>query len=368
MINRRVVFWSAIVGVWMVLGVISSVDLFFVLKSLEHDISWGQVFFWAMPDMLIWAGLTPLIALLASRLSLEKGRWISSLSLLFGVSLVMPLVQHTLDSSLNAVVDTLNGEQTAAFSQYWYNLTFEYYELFATFWMIVGFVYLFHFYRRHRDQELEAKELESQLSQAQLQALKMQLNPHFLFNTLNAISALVEEDQIRAKQVIAKLGDLLRISLDSSSVIEIALQQELEFLEKYLEIEQVRFGERLSVEFKIEEETRNARVPNLILQPLVENAVHHGIAQNADGGRIEISALRSNGQLRLSVRDDGSGIEYSSGAKIHEGIGVGNTRERLTKLYGESALLTLHSGLDGGTNAEIRMPFSVIGKEETEST
>src|SRR4029079_2186861 len=168
-----------------------------------------------------------------------------------------------------------------------------------------------------------------------LQALKMQLHPHFLFNTLNSISALLDEDVDAADQMLARLGDLLRMTLENSGAQEITLQEELEFLRCYLEIEQVRFNDRLTVDMKIEPATLDAQVPNLILQPIVENAIKHGIVSRIAPGRIEISAIRYGGSLKLQVRDNGPGLhpgEASSG-RVKEGLGLANTRARLEQRY-----------------------------------
>jgi LytS/YehU family sensor histidine kinase len=155
---------------------------------------------------------------------------------------------------------------------------------------------------------LKASQLEARLAQAQLQALKMQLQPHFLFNTLHAISALVHKDVEAADRMLARLSDLLRLALESAGVQEVPLKQELEFLERYLEIEQTRFQDRLTVRMEIAPEALDALVPNLIMQPLVENAIRHGIAPRATPGKIEITAMLADGQLHFHIRDDGPGI------------------------------------------------------------
>src|SRR5262249_40591374 len=182
--------------------------------------------------------------------------------------------------------------------------------------------------------ELKASQLEARLAQAQLQALKMQLHPHFLFNTLHAISALMRKDVEEADRMITRLSDLLRLTLENVGAQEATLRQELEILGRYLEIEQRRFGDRLQVKMEIEPETLDARAPNLILQPLVENAIRHGIAPRSAPGLIEIRASRAGDKLELQVRDNGVGLPTDHREPIKEGVGLANTRARLEQLYG----------------------------------
>src|SRR5208337_4143696 len=169
----------------------------------------------------------------------------------------------------------------------------------------------FDYYRKYRERELRAIELEKLLAQAKLQALQMQLNPHFLFNSLHSISALMHKNVDAAERMIGRLGELLRAALDNTETQEVPLRQELQFLRRYLEIEQIRFGSRLRVEIRAAPETLEARVPNLILQPLVENAIRHGVEPHAQPGRIRLLARRQANELRLGVDDNGDGLPSS---------------------------------------------------------
>ena len=193
-----------------------------------------------------------------------------------------------------------------------------------TYWAIIGFWHATAYYRVAQDRALKASRLETRLAEAQLQALQRQLHPHFLFNTLNAISALMHRDVEAADQMLARLSDLLRIALDQRGAQEVALKDELEFLEKYLEIEQTRFGDRLVVRYDVEAETLDAQVPNLILQPLVENSVRHAVAVRIEPGLIEIRARRVGTNLELSVHDNGPGLLQDPGhARGQEGRRAG---------------------------------------------
>jgi LytS/YehU family sensor histidine kinase len=223
------------------------------------------------------------------------------------------------------------------------------------------------YYRRYRERELRAYQLEARLAQAQLQVLKMQLHPHFLFNTLHAISTLMHRDVEAADRMIARLSDLLRISLETVGVQEVPLKQELELLEKYLEIEQTRFQERLGVKLEIEPETLDARVPNLILQPLVENAIRHGIIPRATPGLIEIHARRDNGTLQLEVRDNGRGLPAAEEGTMKEGLGLSNTRARLKQLYGAEHRFSLCNNPAGGLVVSLTIPFSEESKVHDEN-
>ena len=223
------------------------------------------------------------------------------------------------------------------------------------YWAIFAVGQIINYHRDARERDVRASQLEAKLAQTQLQVLKMQLQPHFLFNTLNAIAALIHQDVELADRMIARLGDLLRSTLENANQQEVSLQQELDFIQPYLEIEKARLGARLSVHLDIDPAARDAKVPNLILQPLVENAIRHGIAPRPEPGRIDIAARRDNGSLHLSVMDDGPGLTLEEAPR--SGIGLANTRARLQKLYGDRQQLQLGPGSGGGLRVEITIPY-----------
>jgi two-component sensor histidine kinase len=211
--------------------------------------------------------------------------------------------------------------------------------------------------RRRQTEELamQAAHLRSQLSDARLEALRMQINPHFLFNTLNAISALVERDPAGVRRMIARLSDLLRYSLDTSAGGEVPLREELAFVSRYVEIMTVRFQDRLQFTQNVEAGAEEALVPSLILQPLVENALKHGVSATRAGGRVELSARRAGDRLIVSIADDGPGPGQETS---DAGIGLANTRERLRQMYGDAAGVSLRAaGLGTGTIAELAIPW-----------
>ena len=225
----------------------------------------------------------------------------------------------------------------------------------ATLIVIGGHALLY--YQRFRASQLEEASLRAQLAQAQLRALKMQLHPHFLFNTLHSISSLVLEDPPKANSMIARLGDFLRLTLDHSDQQLVTLKEETEFVRCYLEIEQVRFGDRLTVEFKIDPATLGAEVPHLILQPVVENAIQHAIAPHAAPGRIEIAATRRDESLRLEVSDTGPGLRRTENNIEGHGVGLSNVRARLERLFGVNFSLEMTNGSPQGLTVTIEIPF-----------
>ena len=221
--------------------------------------------------------------------------------------------------------------------------------------MIIAVGHAFDYYQRFHERELRASELEGRLAQARLQALQSQMNPHFLFNTLHTISALMHKDVDAADRMIMKLSELLRLALDNTEIHEVPLSQELDFLQRYLEIEQTRFRERLQIELNIAPDTLQCRVPNLVLQPLVENAIRHGVERHARPGRIVLRAQRHENQLALEVQDNGAGLP--DGKPLREGIGLTNTRTRLHQLYGDAQKFELKNVASGGLLARVVLPF-----------
>ena len=239
-----------------------------------------------------------------------------------------------------------------------------------TYAALVGISHAERFYRGNQERKAEAHRLEAekhqlaaQLAGAELSALQMQLNPHFLFDALNTLSEMIHQNPKAADKMIARLGDLLRLSLERGQAAEVMLEKELEFLRKYLEIEELRFHDRLSISYDVAPETLDAQVPNLILQPLVENAVKHGVAMLPGKGSIEISARRDHDRLKLAVRDNGTGLSSdweNTDSGERERIGISNTRARLRQLYDGGSSFEIKTAATGGTEVKIEIPFRVI--------
>jgi LytS/YehU family sensor histidine kinase len=226
----------------------------------------------------------------------------------------------------------------------------------GTYVPIVLIAHVVSYYTSFRQRELRASQLQAQLAKARLQALKSQLQPHFLFNTMHSISALMLTDVRAADQMMTRLSDLLRMSLEAESTQVIALNRELDFVNCYLEIEKIRFEERLTIIWDISPETLDAQVPHLLLQPLVDNAVKHGIAKLAAAGRIRITAKSQGGELQLEISDNGPGFG-KAGSFQHTGLGLRITRERLESLYGQDQSMELLGSPEGGSTVRVCIPF-----------
>jgi len=237
------------------------------------------------------------------------------------------------------------------------------------YWMILGGLQAYRYYERYMSSELQLERLEKSYSQARLNALRMQLDPHFLFNALNTISSHVERDPKLTRLMIEHLGDLLRMSLESKDRQEVPLAEELAFLDHYLAIQKIRFGRRLKVEIDIAPEVRYAQVPSLFLQPLVENAIRHGISPRASGGTVAVTAEPVNGKLAIRVSDDGAGLPARWSLENSTGLGLSVTRERIAGLYpnGDGSF-TIRGREEGGTLVEIVLPLRVIGEEANEAS
>jgi two-component system LytT family sensor kinase len=225
-----------------------------------------------------------------------------------------------------------------------------------TYWAIAGLSHAVLYYRESRDRALRASQLETQLVEAQMAALRQQLQPHFLFNTLHAISALMHRDVHAADRTLMQLSDLLRMTLENLGQQESTLQTELDFLSKYLEIERTRFADRLVVRFDIEPETLDALVPTLLLQPLVENAIKHGISKKSGPGHIDIRARPDHDKLWIEVRDDGCGLSETALTAMQKGIGVSTTRARLQHQFGADFRFEFHR-LEEGVAVVVAVPW-----------
>jgi signal transduction histidine kinase len=348
------------------LGFFFAAQIYFSAAATHRDVSWAQALYWSFTDWYEFALLAPIILWTCGRFRFERGSWPRALAVHLCVGLLLAGV-HVV---LCAVADVFQGWVTAkpvvfakSLRGILYNRT--HYNL-AVYAVIVCAWHAWDYYRKFREREAHAAELTGRLAQAQLQALRMQLNPHFLFNTLNAISSLMLKDVAAANKMISRLGELLRLTLEKSDHQEVPLQQEIEFLRRYLEIEQIRFGERLQLKMEIDPSTLEAAVPNLILQPLVENAVRHAIEPQEAGGQIELRSIRDNGRLVLQVSDNGPGLMREApkvteaSNETRERIGLNNTRERLRKLYGKNQQFDLTGNAMGGVTASLSIPFHLF--------
>lgn len=317
------------------------------------------------PFWVFWAIHAPLILILSRRFSFDRGRLIKSLLVYLSVGIVWAIFVQ----GLPLILLTVFKDSTSIHSEQFYrpdNLNW------ATilianvliYWVILTSSLIFLYYGRYQDEMLKASKLDVQLSNARLQALKMQLHPHFLFNTLHSITALVLKNENRdAVKMINRLSELLRLTLDNIETQVWTLEDEVEFTRRYLEIERIRFHDRLVVGWEIDPPALGAQVPNLILQPLVENAMRHAVDSNSGTSRIQIVAHLQSARVLMEVRDGGKDSEKLSGQNGAAGLGLKNTRARLSELYGEDYSFSLSRRENEWTVAQIVIPFSPAKEE-----
>lgn len=225
------------------------------------------------------------------------------------------------------------------------------------YWILYAILTSLDYRRKLRNKHLEFVQLESQLAGAQLNALRLQLQPHFLFNTLNTISSLMEFDIKKSQKIVSQLGSLLRTVLDENTNKTIPLREELEFVKSYLAIEQVRFADRLNIQYELDERSLDALVPSLILQPLVENAIKHGFSNKIEAGTITVTTQRIGQTVQFSVRDDGRGSNIPTGQLLGKGIGLKNAKQRLDLIYKDQYDFSIISGSGKGFEIAITIPY-----------
>src|SRR5437588_8040188 len=328
--QRRWAHWAVSFGVWTVLAFVFTCQLYYTYRLSERPMTWRDAASSQFIYPYIWAVGTIIVLAFANRFPLEgHARWRNALLHLFFATLFVFAVSGAFHVIYHFLfVNSAEKPYSLRMTLQW--IVFNSSENYGIYGLLLLLNQVFRYYRRFREGELRASQLETQLTQAQLQALKMQLQPHFLFNTLHSISALIRRDPETADSMIARLGDFLRLTLENSGAQEVSLRKELEFLQCYLEIERVRFQDRLTTRLDIEPRALDTPVPNLILQPIVENALRHGVAQRSSPGHVEISAERENAPLRIEVKDNGPGLSAitKSNGKFREGLGLTNTAAR----------------------------------------
>jgi two-component system, LytTR family, sensor kinase len=352
--NRQLWLEAVLIfAAWTVFGLITANQLYMQSELRGLAVPLGHVVRLGLFDAYLWAFATLVIFWLARHFPLERGRMLRSSVVHVFSALVLSLARVVVLVELGPYVEWLperpfNRQFLVGFHQY---LLF--------YALLLGIAHAVIYHGRYRERERAAERLAAGLTEARLQVLKMQLQPHFLFNTLNAISALIPAEAKPARRMVARLGDLLRIALEHEETQEVTLREELEFLQPYLEIEQARLEERLTVVMEIAPETLDARVPHLVLQPLVENAIRHGIAPRIEPGRVEISATsESDGRfLHLEVRDNGPGLDRASPARTRKGVGLANIQSRLEQLYDGEHRFALENHPEGGAVVRISLPF-----------
>ncbi len=351
--------------VWFCLGIAFALQQYRNAAAAGANVDFLTVARIPVIFYLVFGVLTPGVFLLTHWCNFDRRQWWKG-ALIHAAGVVVFGLSHALirlavfparrptDGSLVpfTVASIIEMAQTFAFDYLW---------MYAT---IAGIAYAVNYYGRLREREVAQAKMQTRIATFELQALRMQIQPHFLFNTLHAISALMAKDVPAARTMIVRLSDLLRVSIEDVFVTEVALSKELRFLESYLGIEQMRFGSRLQVEWHIDQETLAARTPNLLLQPLVENAIKHGIGKQFGPGKIEIESSRVNGTLRLRVSNDGPTTIQDQTIPQSGGIGLANTRSRLLHLYGSRQSLNFQQLATGGAEVIVEIPFQTETEED----
>jgi sensor histidine kinase YesM len=367
--RRRWTRLGLIWGVWTFIGIVFTLQGYFTSYRSERPMPFTESLYIQMTWAYLFALATPLVLWAAARLPIERSNWIRSALLHIPISIVLSVVLTALGRVLIWLNFGYRMGKPLTFESITRFVIGNFSEGIGIYLLIALTSYAINYYRRYREGQLRTLQLEAQLSQSQLQALKMQLHPHFLFNTLHSISALLTRDIESARKMISRLGDFLRLTLENSGSQEVTLQQEMEFLSCYLEIERIRFQNRLVTRMDLGEQTLDAKVPNLILQPIVENAIRHGIAPRSTPGLIEIEAKQHNGMLRIQVRDNGPGLSEhrTSEYLFKKGLGLANTETRLERLYGAAHLFNLRNNPDGGLIVTLEIPFHKDGAASSQS-
>jgi signal transduction histidine kinase len=355
-----------ILAVWVVIAIISGLQAHLNALGMDYPSSLREKIFRSARSYSLFAVLTPFVIMLARRFRLTRNRWLVpllSLTLGYGVfSLAWAVLRVNFFPIRIVKTGVVVPPSLEVLKDFW---TSNFEDALWMYFPIVCITYAVLYYNDSRQRQLLESKLQTQLAKAQLSLLQSQLHPHFLFNTLHAISTLMSRDVAAARTMIVRLSDLLRLAMESVNVQEVTLKQELEFIDNYLEIEKTRFQDRLTVQLDIAPETLDALVPNLLLQPLVENAVRYGVALQPGRGWVRISSRRNQTKLIIDIEDSGPGIDANSAHK--EGVGLSNTRSRLTHLYGEAQKLELINQPEKGLRVSVSVPFQRAAAVEGEA-
>lgn len=338
-----------------------ALGFYFILSSFVYFADSTQSFNWEshlinrLPPYLLWALLTPFIYKFAIIFRLEKNNFTSNFLKLIVMGVIISLLHRIFSVSASYLIFLFRGTTTEGLLQVLIEskfVIFSYlFDSFFTYWVLIIAIFTIDYYKKFNENRLKTIELESRLSQVELKALRMQLQPHFLFNTLNSISTLIHKNPEAADLMLTRLSDLLRFTLDKSGKQLISLSEELEFISAYLEIQKIRYGDRLNIQFNIPEETKHIEVPALILQPTVENSIIHSVEKRNEPTKLSVKSELNNGSLSILIEDDGPGLTHN----YVEGIGLQNTRIRLQQFYGNNSFFKI-ANTSKGVSTIITIP------------
>jgi anti-sigma regulatory factor (Ser/Thr protein kinase) len=355
--------WLTVGVIWVMLGVIYAAPVYVEVRTEQHGHMAWRIFSWGILTWLAWAPLTPAIVWLARQYSLLGEAWKRNLIVHLPAFLFFSVLHSAAGTAVTLWIkpfDNMGDSPKTFWPRFLLRIPGSFGSDLLVYGGVVGIFYAIDYYRKYREREFQASRLEAQLAQAQLDSLRMQLHPHFLFNTLNSIVGLVRDNKNGAAvNMLVGLSDLLRHTLEYSSRHEVELREEINFIKLYLSIQEIRFSDRLRIELDIDPRTTKALVPNLILQPLTENALRHGIARSENSGLVGISSAVTDGHLRLTVYDEGAGLPDDWQLKGSAGIGLANTIARLQQLYDEDQQFDIRNRDGGGVEVVILMPLRI---------
>jgi two-component system LytT family sensor kinase len=366
-IDRAWVRLVLYISFWTLLGLLNLSQSLYLRKTYGKPVQLFDATVIGLADWYIWAAVAPVVVMLGRRFPLGPRRWLMHVPLHLAFSVVAAKAITLLMYPVMVHFHTIWELPPFWLDRIEVLFMREAHLYLWVYWAILGVGHALDFHRKYREQELSAAQLEARLAQAQLQVLKMQLDPHFLFNTLHAVTALVYKRPAAAETVLTRLSEMLRMSLESQETHEVPLRDELRLLAPYLEIQEIRFDGRLQVNTDIEPNAANCLVPSLILQPLVENAIRHGIERRPGEGRIDIMARRNGKYIWVQVSDNGMGIPGGSLASVHEGVGLSNTRSRLRHLYGSECRMEISNAPTGGAVIRLGIPWHATAVETSPS-
>jgi two-component system, LytTR family, sensor kinase len=358
----RLRWWAAGAAAWTLLALLSALQSAVFLRTIGEPVVWRTLVPGRLVDWYTCAVFTPVYFWMSRHWPLDRRRWPRHLPLWLAATGVFVVLKYAMLAPLVPLLDP--RRPAPGFGRL---LASNFISETIIFWVLAGVVHAVVFYRRSREHELRAARLQTQLSEAQLEALGAQLHPHFLFNALQGVSTLIHRDARAADEMLTRLGELLRLTLQRGGRHEVPLDEELVLLGHYLAVIEVRFQDRLAVTLDVPDELRAALVPHFVLQPLVENALQHGIARRGGRGRVEVAAACAGDELLLSVTDDGPGLGDGARGFPREGIGLSNTRRRLAQLYGARAALAVDAAPGGGLRVALRLPHHTTPAGERET-
>lgn len=359
LLRGRALRWVVLVFFWLVIGVLSALhwQLFF---TGQDPYDWWELYRIKVALWYVWGLLTPLILWLGWKFPMGQGKSLKHTAILLPISLVLTSVYLAIYSALLMInVPDAPGLFQSPPAMFMWVVGAHSTWYFLAFWATIGVEHAVSYYRRFHERQILTSRLEAQLAEAQLDSLRSQLQPHFLFNTLHSIMALVNQSDTKAaKEMLAGLSDLLRHALEHVRRHEVPLREELDILRRYIAIESVRFSDRLTVGWEIDDTAEAAYVPSFILQPLAENAIRHGIEKQSGPGVLAVRCWRDNGRLLLSFTDNGAGLPATGDDAVRDGHGLGDMRARLDVLYPSNYSLHITGADTGGTVVRLSLPYN----------